>query len=107
MPAAESAAATVSPGSAATSPPSKVMQAGSAARAMSGWQRRMPLPRRVGSGTVSLIPSSMNGPIAVQQPFRGTYTVLITPFTADGAAVDLKALERLVEFQIAEGIDGL
>jgi 4-hydroxy-tetrahydrodipicolinate synthase len=40
-------------------------------------------------------------------PFRGTYTVLITPFTADGAAVDLRALERLVEFQIAEGIDGL
>ncbi|MDN3564554.1 dihydrodipicolinate synthase family protein [Paeniroseomonas aquatica] len=41
------------------------------------------------------------------EPFRGTYTVLITPFTADGAAVDLKALERLVEFQIAEGIQGL
>ncbi len=41
------------------------------------------------------------------RPFRGTYTVLITPFTADGSAVDLKALERLVEFQIAEGIDGL
>ncbi len=41
------------------------------------------------------------------EPFRGTYTVLITPFTEDGGAVDLKALERLVEFQIAEGIDGL
>ncbi len=39
--------------------------------------------------------------------FRGTYTVLVTPFTADGAAVDIKALERLVEFQIAEGIHGL
>ena len=39
--------------------------------------------------------------------FRGTYTVLITPFTADGAQVDLPALRRLVEFQIAEGIDGL
>jgi 4-hydroxy-tetrahydrodipicolinate synthase len=49
----------------------------------------------------------MNGPITVQKPFRGTYTVLITPFTADGAAVDLAALARLVEFQIAEGIDGL
>ncbi len=43
----------------------------------------------------------------MQKPFRGTNTVLITPFTADGAAVDLPALERLVEFQIAEGIDGL
>ena len=43
----------------------------------------------------------------MKKPFRGTYTVLITPFTADGSAVDLKALERLVEFQIAEGIEGL
>ncbi|MDO9710339.1 4-hydroxy-tetrahydrodipicolinate synthase [Paracraurococcus lichenis] len=43
----------------------------------------------------------------MKKPFRGTYTVLVTPFTADGGAVDLKALERLVEFQIAEGIDGL
>ncbi len=43
----------------------------------------------------------------MHKPFRGTHTVLITPFTADGGAVDLKALERLVEFQIAEGIDGL
>ena len=41
------------------------------------------------------------------EPFRGCYTVLITPFTEDGAAVDLKALERLVEFQVAEGIRGL
>jgi 4-hydroxy-tetrahydrodipicolinate synthase len=39
--------------------------------------------------------------------FRGTYTVLVTPFTPDGAAVDLAALARLVEFQIAEGIHGL
>jgi 4-hydroxy-tetrahydrodipicolinate synthase len=45
--------------------------------------------------------------MAGREPFRGTYTVLVTPFTPDGAAVDLKALERLVEFQIAEGIDGL
>jgi 4-hydroxy-tetrahydrodipicolinate synthase len=41
------------------------------------------------------------------RPVRGTHTVLITPFTEDGAAVDLKVLERLVEFQMAEGIDGL
>lgn len=39
--------------------------------------------------------------------FRGTYTVLVTPFTADGARVDVPALHRLVEFQIAEGIHGL
>ena len=39
--------------------------------------------------------------------FRGTYTVLITPFTADGRKVDEAALRRLVDFQIAEGIHGL
>ncbi|WP_137125168.1 dihydrodipicolinate synthase family protein [Roseomonas sp. HF4] len=42
-----------------------------------------------------------------REPFRGTYTVLVTPFTADGAAVDLKALERLVEYQVSEGVRGL
>ncbi len=41
------------------------------------------------------------------KPFRGTYTVIITPFTPGGDAVDIPALKRLVEFQIAEGIDGL
>ena len=41
------------------------------------------------------------------QPFRGTYTVLITPFTSDGTAVDHAALKRLVDFQIEQGIDGL
>ena len=39
--------------------------------------------------------------------FRGTYTVLITPFTADGKKVDEAALKRLVDFQIEEGIHGL
>ena len=39
--------------------------------------------------------------------FRGTYTVLVTPFTADGSRVDVPALRRLVEFQVAEGIHGL
>ena len=41
------------------------------------------------------------------QALQGTYTVLVTPFTADGAAVDHAALARLVEFQVAHGIDGL
>jgi 4-hydroxy-tetrahydrodipicolinate synthase len=41
------------------------------------------------------------------EPFSGTFTVLVTPFTGDGAEVDLAALARLVEFQIAGGIDGL
>ena len=42
-----------------------------------------------------------------REPFRGTYTVLITPFTAVPSAVDYKALERLVEYQITEGVRGL
>ena len=39
--------------------------------------------------------------------FRGTYTVLITPFTADGQDVDVPALQRLVNWQIEQGIQGL
>lgn len=38
--------------------------------------------------------------------FRGTYTVMITPFDAQGD-VDLKALAELTEWQIAQGIHGL
>ena len=41
------------------------------------------------------------------EPFRGTYTVLVTPFTPDAAAIDHAALKRLVHFQIDQGIDGL
>jgi 4-hydroxy-tetrahydrodipicolinate synthase len=43
----------------------------------------------------------------MSEPFHGTYTVLVTPFTECGAEVDHAALERLVEFQIANGISGL
>ncbi|KAG7376913.1 hypothetical protein PHYBOEH_001218 [Phytophthora boehmeriae] len=39
--------------------------------------------------------------------FDGTYTALVTPFTPDGFAVDYASLEKLVEWQISEGIDGL
>ncbi|MDC0610405.1 4-hydroxy-tetrahydrodipicolinate synthase [Vibrio sp.] len=39
--------------------------------------------------------------------FRGTYTVLITPFTEDGSAIDVPALENLVNWQIEQGIHGL
>jgi 4-hydroxy-tetrahydrodipicolinate synthase len=39
--------------------------------------------------------------------FRGTYTVLVTPFTADGRRVDSAALRRLVDYQIAQGVHGL
>lgn len=36
----------------------------------------------------------------------GAYTAIVTPFTRDGA-VDFAAYRRLVEWQVAEGIDGL
>jgi len=38
--------------------------------------------------------------------FRGTYTIMVTPFDADGA-VDVPALERYVDWQISSGIHGL
>lgn len=38
--------------------------------------------------------------------FRGVHTALITPFTSTGA-VDIGSFKRLVEYQIAAGIDGL
>ena len=40
------------------------------------------------------------------KPFRGTYSVTITPFTEDGA-LDLPALRRFVDWQIEQGIHGL
>lgn len=39
--------------------------------------------------------------------WRGTFTVLITPFTDDGSAVDVPALRQLVNWQIEQGIHGL
>ena len=108
MPAAESAAAIVSPGSASISAPSKLRQTGSAARRDVGVAEAHALAAQAWDREeFRSSPSSMNGPIAVQKPFRGTYTVLITPFTADGEEVDVAALERLVDFQIEEGIHGL
>ncbi len=41
------------------------------------------------------------------KPFRGTYTVLITPFDETGVKVDLKAMADLVDWQIKQGIHGL
>lgn len=38
---------------------------------------------------------------------QGTYTALITPFTADGEKVDWAALKKLVEAQIDAGVEGL
>ena len=38
--------------------------------------------------------------------FKGSFTALVTPFLPDGG-VDEKAFRALVEWQIAEGADGL
>ena len=38
---------------------------------------------------------------------RGSYTVLVTPFTQDGSTVDEEALRRLVEWQIESGVPGI
>ena len=39
--------------------------------------------------------------------FEGSYTVLVTPFTEDGAGVDAPALRGLVDWQIDQGVPGL
>lgn len=38
---------------------------------------------------------------------RGCFTALVTPFVADGSAVDWDAHDRLIESQIAGGVSGL
>ena len=49
----------------------------------------------------------MSAPRTGSAPWRGTFTVLVTPFTPDGGAVDVPALQRLVDWQIEQGIHGL
>ena len=39
--------------------------------------------------------------------FSGSYVALVTPFTQDGGAIDVKALSRLVEWQLDQGTEGL
>ena len=39
--------------------------------------------------------------------FEGSYTVMVTPFTDDGSAVDVDRLGRFVDWQIDEGVPGL
>jgi 4-hydroxy-tetrahydrodipicolinate synthase len=43
----------------------------------------------------------------MSEPFHGVLPALITPFTADGAAIDRDALRALVERLIAAGVGGL
>lgn len=39
--------------------------------------------------------------------FRGSYTVTVTPFTADGSQIDYEALKRFLDWQIACGVPGV
>jgi 4-hydroxy-tetrahydrodipicolinate synthase len=39
--------------------------------------------------------------------FRGSYTVTITPFTADGRAIDLDAHARFLDWQLESGVPGV
>ena len=38
---------------------------------------------------------------------EGVFTALVTPFSPDGKSVDYDKLKEIVEWQIAEGINGL
>ena len=39
--------------------------------------------------------------------FRGSFTVTITPFTANGAAIDMPALSRFLDWQLDVGVPGI
>ena len=39
--------------------------------------------------------------------FKGSYTVMVTPFTADGEAVDVPALRRFLDWQLDCGVPGI
>ena len=43
----------------------------------------------------------------MSKKFRGSYTVAVTPFTQDGAAIDVPALKRFLDWQIAVGVPGV
>lgn len=41
------------------------------------------------------------------QQFRGCHTVTVTPFTADGSAIDIPALRRFLDWQHESGVPGV
>src|SRR5262249_45925329 len=44
---------------------------------------------------------------SMPKPFRGSYTVSITPFTEDGSAIDVPALRRFLDWQLEVGVPGI
>src|SRR5690348_5656623 len=43
----------------------------------------------------------------MHQPFRGSYTVTITPFTEDGSAIDVDAWKGFLDWQLEVGVPGV
>jgi len=43
----------------------------------------------------------------MSKQFRGSYSVTVTPFTADGSAIDVPALKRFLDWQLASGVQGV
>ena len=43
----------------------------------------------------------------MHQPFRGSYTVTITPFTEDGSAIDVEAWKGFLDWQLEVGVPGV
>jgi 4-hydroxy-tetrahydrodipicolinate synthase len=43
----------------------------------------------------------------MHQPFRGSYTVTITPFTEDGSAIDVEAWKGFLGWQLEVGVPGV
>ncbi len=41
------------------------------------------------------------------EKFRGSYTVMVTPFTPDGSAIDLDATRRFLDWQLENGVPGV
>src|ERR1700675_3941908 len=39
--------------------------------------------------------------------FRGSYSVLVTPFTEDGKSIDVPALKRFLDWQLQSGVPGI
>ena len=43
----------------------------------------------------------------MHQPFRGSYTVTVTPFTEDGSAIDVEAWKGFLDWQLEVGVPGV
>jgi 4-hydroxy-tetrahydrodipicolinate synthase len=43
----------------------------------------------------------------MREPFRGSYTVTVTPFTADGSAVEVEAWKDFLDWQLEVGVPGI